>query len=309
MKKKMILLLVLVLGGTSALLALEGEPYSFRYNGGTEAESVCLAGDFNDWSGQANPMLRDQDGCWKTVVFLTYGRHEYRFVVDGETWERDPLNPKFGGAYSNSVIYLPRPEAPTLDGFAPIPGQRLLENTVVIRADYEPGIYYDALDTVFSTIMLDGESVPFQFDSTQNKLNAIVTVADGEHQVSFFIQDTCGRKAAGDSVFFMVNANDSLPVAHAGFTQIGAVGEQITLSGGLSYDPDKDPIEVYAWKLLESPQHSALVFNNKNSANPVFTPSLSGRYLFCLKIQALGKWSAVDTVDVIALPLYKSSTR
>ncbi|MCK5738134.1 DUF3459 domain-containing protein, partial [bacterium] len=32
-------------------------------------------------------------------------------------------------------------------------------------------------------------------------------------------------------------------------------------------------------------------------------------YLFSLKIQALGKWSAVDTVDVIALPLYNSSTR
>lgn len=54
------------------------------------AKQVSLAGDFNGWAANATPMKRDQAGHWEATVTLAPGRHEYKFVVDGE-WVPDPL--------------------------------------------------------------------------------------------------------------------------------------------------------------------------------------------------------------------------
>lgn len=71
-----------------------------------DAQQVCVAGTFNDWSPAASPMIRVEHGLWVKQIMLPPGRYEYRFVVDGR-WENDPLarelvpNP-FGGF--NSVL-------------------------------------------------------------------------------------------------------------------------------------------------------------------------------------------------------------
>ncbi len=54
-----------------------------------EARSVAVAGDFNDWSPTANPLLADNQGAWRTTVPLPPGRHRFRYVIDGERWEND----------------------------------------------------------------------------------------------------------------------------------------------------------------------------------------------------------------------------
>ena len=54
-----------------------------------EAESIFLAGSFNAWDPTDRPMKPDKKGTWKTTISLAPGRHEYRFVVDGE-WQDDP---------------------------------------------------------------------------------------------------------------------------------------------------------------------------------------------------------------------------
>jgi len=71
------------------------------------ADSVQLAGDFNNWQPEKNPMLKvGKSGVWQTEMKLSPGRYRYRLVVDGQ-WQQDPynelteLNP-FGGF--NSVI-------------------------------------------------------------------------------------------------------------------------------------------------------------------------------------------------------------
>lgn len=51
--------------------------------------SVFIAGTFNDWSPDATPLLDTGDGSWAVDITLPPGRHEYRFVVDGE-WMDDP---------------------------------------------------------------------------------------------------------------------------------------------------------------------------------------------------------------------------
>ena len=55
-----------------------------------QAQSVFLAGSFNQWSPSSHPLKKDEHGVWKITLPLTPGRYEYRFVTDGK-WENDPF--------------------------------------------------------------------------------------------------------------------------------------------------------------------------------------------------------------------------
>jgi 1,4-alpha-glucan branching enzyme len=54
-----------------------------------DAKQVFLSGDFNGWASNATTMRRHSGGLWETTVALAPGRHQYKFVVDGE-WIPDP---------------------------------------------------------------------------------------------------------------------------------------------------------------------------------------------------------------------------
>ena len=56
-----------------------------------EARNVSLAGEFNNWSPDADPMQRDENGTWTKTKMLSPGNLEYKFFVDGE-WIQDPEN-------------------------------------------------------------------------------------------------------------------------------------------------------------------------------------------------------------------------
>ena len=60
------------------------------------ATVVTLVGDFTRWSVKARPLKRDAGGLWKGSVRLDPGMYEYKFVINGERWEDDPLNPHRG---------------------------------------------------------------------------------------------------------------------------------------------------------------------------------------------------------------------
>ena len=71
------------------------------------AESVQIAGDFNNWQPSETAMEKvGSSGVWQTKLNLPAGRYRYRLVVDGQ-WQQDPynenteLNP-FGGF--NSIL-------------------------------------------------------------------------------------------------------------------------------------------------------------------------------------------------------------
>jgi 1,4-alpha-glucan branching enzyme len=55
----------------------------------SEANTVCIAGSFNDWQPGAAPMVALGDGRWVKELTLPPGRYEYRLVVDGN-WVDDP---------------------------------------------------------------------------------------------------------------------------------------------------------------------------------------------------------------------------
>jgi len=56
------------------------------------ATVVTLVGDFNKWDPKARPLKRDAGRLWKVTVRLEPGIYQYKFMVNGERWEEDPLN-------------------------------------------------------------------------------------------------------------------------------------------------------------------------------------------------------------------------
>jgi 1,4-alpha-glucan branching enzyme len=71
-----------------------------------EAHMVEVAGSFNGWHPQANPLERAGAGDWTARLMLKSGRYEYRYVVDG-VWTDDPQAlPKAANPYAgfNAVL-------------------------------------------------------------------------------------------------------------------------------------------------------------------------------------------------------------
>jgi chromosome partitioning protein len=56
------------------------------------ANTVQIAGDFNNWQPQQTPMQKvGHSGIWQTKLKLPTGKYRYRLVVDGQ-WQQDPYN-------------------------------------------------------------------------------------------------------------------------------------------------------------------------------------------------------------------------
>jgi glycosidase len=152
----------------------------FRYEPGKNKElvkQVSVAGEFNQWNPEANPMTWNDDSLfWETDLPLEKGKYEYKFVINNNRWIIDPKNPdkfedgwqgfnsiktvqslfdfqpelnldsipEFNGQYEVSVNGLPD------DGYgqwyADInnPVNRIIqkENTLVFNKSFPAGIYY-----------------------------------------------------------------------------------------------------------------------------------------------------------------------
>ena len=49
-----------------------------------DAQMVFISGTFNDWADALIPLKKHEGGIWTTSLDLAPGRHEYKFIVDGE---------------------------------------------------------------------------------------------------------------------------------------------------------------------------------------------------------------------------------
>lgn len=54
-----------------------------------EAHAVFVAGTFNDWKPDAEPLQRGPDGNWSVALQLPPGRYEFKFIVNGQ-WCCEP---------------------------------------------------------------------------------------------------------------------------------------------------------------------------------------------------------------------------
>ncbi|MDZ4694766.1 MAG: diguanylate cyclase [Deltaproteobacteria bacterium] len=76
-------------GRNRVLAYVPGTRANFHYRSEKVANSVAVVGDFNDWDKLADPMSL-RDGLWSTHVPVAPGTYEYKFVIDGEKWVKDP---------------------------------------------------------------------------------------------------------------------------------------------------------------------------------------------------------------------------
>lgn len=72
------------------------------------ANTVHLVGDFNDWNRSVTPMKRQKNGSYTATLFLRQNaEYEFRFLLDGLSWENDPQADKFAQnpyGSENSVV-------------------------------------------------------------------------------------------------------------------------------------------------------------------------------------------------------------
>jgi len=112
----------------------------FRYED-PSAGSVSVAGDFNGWNTNANPMTLGDDGVWSTVLDLDPGTYEYKFVVNGTEWIADPGNPQVVGAYGNSELTVDEDGEVVIEGAGQAISNTRVNSRVMIngwyRATYE----------------------------------------------------------------------------------------------------------------------------------------------------------------------------
>lgn len=77
--------------------------FSFKADKGA---TICVAGTFNNWSPTEDKLFSYKDGVYNTALFLPFGRHEYKFVVNG-VWSADPACAEWvpdGHGSINSVL-------------------------------------------------------------------------------------------------------------------------------------------------------------------------------------------------------------
>jgi glycosidase len=104
---------VLAQAPPAAVSAPAAARHTFTYVADRALKSVTVAGTFNNWDKAAAPLKADPDGrTWRVSLPLPYGRHQYKFVLDGETWVTDPKAPNEddGGGNRNSVLVLLPPD-------------------------------------------------------------------------------------------------------------------------------------------------------------------------------------------------------
>ncbi len=89
-----------------------GMVFNFKPDGGGTGKKIYLAGNFNGWK-PSDPAYQltddDGDGTWSLTIKLAAGTYQYKFVLDGTTWIKDPYAPGeapdgFGGRNGQFVV-------------------------------------------------------------------------------------------------------------------------------------------------------------------------------------------------------------
>lgn len=74
-----------------------------------DAQTVTVAGSWNAWDPNADPLRASPGGLWHGTVVLPRGQHEYMFVLDGSRWVTDTTAQMWrddGFGHRNAVLEL-----------------------------------------------------------------------------------------------------------------------------------------------------------------------------------------------------------
>ena len=127
---------------------------------------------------------------------------------------------------------------------------------------------------------------------------SLVASTSGDYVISLVVNDG-SLDSQPDSVNIMITPSNTSPTANAGIDQLKEVGQQATLSGSASSDPENDPL-TYQWTLMSVPAESSANLVNPMSVNPTITPDVAGDYIIQLIVNDGVLSSPPDTVVLTA---------
>ena len=216
----------------------------FRFHA-PDAPLVNLAGTFNGWCDAyygvidtgIDPMDGpDATGWWRLEKLLDPGVCEYKFVVGGDTWYTDPLNPRIDYqdnsnsilAVSDPLVYYVLPKSGTLVTTA----TPVIEATLA-RSDAA------AFDLASITVHLDGELVAggagVYDPATRRVAFAADSLAAGDHDARVAVA-LVGGAAHADSTAFEIFVDFVPPaIAHEPLPPVTA-GERVPVAAVITDD-------------------------------------------------------------------------
>jgi hypothetical protein len=119
----------------------------------SNAEKVYLAGNFNEWSKNQNPLSKI-DSTWQTTIKLKPGYYYYRFLVD-DIWKPDLASRwriSDGGDGFNSVIKVGEPPVPVRNrNERPLPAHVLPEPILDKNPEWVE-LYYSTWEILWNNI-------------------------------------------------------------------------------------------------------------------------------------------------------------
>ena len=152
----------------------------FTYND-PAAGNISVAGSFNGWDTNANPLKKDENGVWKTVINLPEGSHSYKFVVDGN-WVVDSDNPNTiddGYGSTNSVIEVSSGNAPNT---------KKTEEIIKKPSMVNPKVFFDGRYYVMNE-MIKGDLVRYSLEKPYHDLNLGVEVQLNDNMTSYTVMN------------------------------------------------------------------------------------------------------------------------
>ncbi len=247
-----------------------------------QIHSLAVLGDFNRWDKTSAVPLTDEDGdgLWQATVKLTPGWHEYRFLLNGTQWLRDFSNPVYGGQHSNSRIYIDTVAYPAFLRAVPANGSWLYARPDTLRLFFNRTLS-DSVLNLQTLLSFDGlKTCCIVKDSAL--FFPLPALNDGEHHWQLQLINLSGDTVLDKSGIFFLNLHNQPPKANAGYLRFLRVGERVRLNGGLSYDPDFEPLTRLQWKQLSGPAKATL--KNDHTPFPEFQPKAAGVYTFRLTV-------------------------
>lgn len=119
----------------------------------------------------------------------------------------------------------------------------------------------------------------------------------GEYKVQLEVNDGKNKKASVEITVSVKEGENAPPVANAGKDQRKEPGEEATLDGSASNDPDGGEL-TYQWKFVTKPDGSAANLEKPDTNKPTFKTDKEGRYIVELEVTDPRGAKAKDRVTV-----------
>lgn len=159
--------------------------HTLKYKSSETVSSVSVVGDFNGWNSNALLMKKNGEGYFSADMELKSGTYRYKFVVNGNQWIKDDLNPDsspdgFGGY--NSILTLGSSSESNLDIISA--GKSLTADSGVMMNFLISGYNPDSVKKVKTYILINNRIINEIEELTRNNLEIYIDKNNLEKSIS-----------------------------------------------------------------------------------------------------------------------------